>query len=241
MRSNAEYLQDVISNYRNLDELTTLAPIAIYDLNQMVAFSSKEYKRARGIQAQEGNCGLPDELGQYFQSQSIKEQEEIIRSRIPSYSINFNYYEGVVQPYTTNKKPLINPDNDEAAGLYVELRKILYTNLKFSLLKALKVYDFSVNADYRKYNLSKREKQVVFLFIHGLTSQEIASVISTAENKNISKSAIDAVFANQLRIKFDAYTRDGLYDKLISLGFYQVIPQDLMVNIKLPAGHIDVY
>ncbi len=79
------------------------------------------------------------------------------------------------------------------------------------------------------------------MFIHGLTSQEIASVISTAENKNISKSAIDAVFANQLRIKFDAYTRDGLYDKLIRLGFYQVIPQDLMVNIKLPAGHIDVY
>lgn len=241
MKSNAEYLQDVISNYSNLDELTTLAPIAIYNLNQVVVFSSKEYKKVRGIQAQAGNCGLPDELGQYFQSQSIKEQEEIIRSRIPSYSINFNYYEGVVQPYTTNKKPLINPDNNEAAGLYVELRKILYTNLKFSILKALKVYDFSVNADYRKYNLSKREKQVIFLFIHGLTSQEIASVISTAENKNISKSAIDAVFANQLRIKFDAYTRDGLYDKLIRLGFYQVIPQDLMVNIKLPAGHIDVY
>ncbi len=111
MKSNAEYLQDVISNYSNLDELTTLAPIAIYDLNQVVVFSSKEYKKVRGIQAQAGNCGLPDELGQYFQSQSIKEQEEIIRSRIPSYSINFNYYEGVVQPYTTNKKPLINPDN----------------------------------------------------------------------------------------------------------------------------------
>ena len=57
----------------------------------------------------------------------------------------------------------------------------------------------------------------------------------------INSIQIDAVFANQLRIKFDVYTRDGLYDKLISLGFYQVIPQDLMVNVKLPAGHIDVY
>lgn len=241
MKSNTEYLESVISSYRNLDELMFLSPIAIYDLNQVILFSSQQYRQVRGEQAQEGNRGLPDELGQYFQSQSLKEQEEIIQTKTPNYSINFNYYEGIVQPYTTNKKPLINPDNNEVAGLYVELRKILYTNLKFSILKALKVYDFSVNTNFKKFNLSKREKQVIFLFIHGLTSQEIASVISTAENKTISKSAIDAVFANQLRIKFDVYTRDGLYDKLISLGFYQVIPQDLMVNVKLPAGHIDVY
>ena len=241
MNSNTKYLECVISKYRDLDELTLLAPIAIYDLSQVVAFSSKQYKQVRGVQANEGSSGLPDELGQYFKSQSLKEQEDIISTKTSSYSINFNYYDGIVQPYTTYKKPLINPDNDEAVGLYVELRKILYTNLKFSILKALNVYDFSVNTNFKKYNLSKREKQVIFLFIHGLTSQEIASVISTAEKKTISKSAIDAVFANQLRIKFDVYTRDGLYDKLINLGFYQVIPQDLMVNIKLPAGHIDVY
>lgn len=241
MKSNAEYLECVVNNYRDLDELTSLPPVAIYDINQIVVFSSKQYKQVRGTQALEGCCGLPDELGKYLKSQSLFEQEKIIRTRAPEYSINFNNYDGIVQPYTTSKRALVNPDNNEVAGLYVELRKLLYTNLKFSILKALNVYDFSVNTDFKKYNLSKREKQVIFLFIHGLTSQEIASVISTAENKNISKSAIDAVFANQLRVKFDVYTRDGLYDKLISLGFYQALPQDLMVNIKLPAGHIDVY
>ena len=60
-------LKLIISNYRNLDELTLLSPIAIYDLNQVILFSSQQYRQVRGEQAQEGNRGLPDELGQYFQ------------------------------------------------------------------------------------------------------------------------------------------------------------------------------
>ena len=54
MKSNAEYLESVISNYRHLDELTTLAPIAIYDLNQIIIFSSKQYQQARVIKLKRG-------------------------------------------------------------------------------------------------------------------------------------------------------------------------------------------
>lgn len=237
-----EYLEKIIRTYQELDQLVPTRPLAIYNLDQKIIFSSMSYKTARGGCAIEGGHGLPDDSGKYTQQQSRNEEKIVLSKRKVIQSINFNFYDGKVQPYTTTKSPLINKNSDNVVGIHVVLQKIMYTNIKFSLLKALEIYDLPLkDYDLSKYKLTKRECQVVFLFLNGLTSQEIASVLSKADGKELSKSAIDAVFSNQLRVKFDVYSRESLYQELIRLGFYRMIPNDLMVNIKLQISDVEIY
>lgn len=237
--NDTQYLNEVISHYKKLNELTNLIPIAIYNTENKLVFSSSAYEQVR-----EGGTenGLPLDKGFYKQEQSLIEQSEIIFYNDSRYSINFNQYENKFQPYITSKSPIRNKDTKHVIGVRVVLQKIFYTNIKFSILSSFKIYALPEDKELLdKYKLTRREKQVIFLFLNGLTSQEIADVLSKIDDKVISKNAIDAVFANQLRLKFEAYTREGLYQKLVKLGFYNMIPQNLMNYIKLETDEIHIY
>lgn len=238
--NNNEYLDNVISLYNGLDKLTTLQPIAIYDLDLKVVFSSRAYQEARGKEGHVGGNGLPPEKDFYKQKHSTEEAHDVIRTRMPSYSMNFNYLQTKLQPYITKKTPIINAHTDCVVGVEVILQRINYTSIKFSLLNGLNLYKFSKRRDLSQYKLTKRESQVIFLFLQGLTSKEIALVISKLENKSVTKNAIDAVFNGQLKVKFNVFSRDELYQHLIKLGFYRVIPSSLMFSTKLDIDEVIV-
>ena len=77
-------------------------------------------------------------------------------------------------------------------------------------------------------HLSKREKQIVFLFLANLNSTEMVEVIYQMEGKKLRKGTIDCVFTDQLFPKFQVYNRQALYAKLVQLGYNRLIPNEML-------------
>lgn len=240
--TDEEFLARVIAKYKRIDELMPAFRIAIKDTEAKIVFATHMYKVTRGeTVSQEGSYGLPPTEYKYNQNQSITEELEVRESKKIKHSINMNYFESTIQPYMTSKYPLINPDTGNSIGIIVVLHKVLYSNIQHQLMRALEIYKQPKNIDFEQYNLTRREKELIFLFLNGLSSKEIALVLSKLENKDISKNTIDNIFSNQLRIKFNSFSREALYEKLIELGFDRLIPRDLLFNVKIPLQHIKTY
>lgn len=240
--NNEEFLAKVIAKYKRLDELMPFFRISIKDTKTKILYATQRYKYTRGEDSSQiGEYGLPPTVYKYNQNQSINEELEVQQTRTVKHSINMNYFEGTIQPYMTSKYPLINPDTDEVLGVVVVLHKVLYSNIQHQLLRALEIYEQPQFVDFNQYNLTKREKELIFLFLNGLSSKEIAMVLSKLENKPVSKNTIDNIFANQLRVKFDTFSREALYNKLLELGFDRLVSKDLLFNVKIPLQHIEAY
>ena len=239
--TDEEFLEKVIAKYKRFDELIPAFRIAIKDSAARIVFATHMYKVTRQEAANTGSFGLPPSEHKYNQSQSIAEEIEVCRTKTVKHSINMNYFEGTIQPYMTSKYPLVNPDTGNSIGIIVVLHKVLYSNIQHQLLRVLEIYKQPEYVDFEQYNLTKREKELIFLFLNGLSSKEIALVLSKLENKEISKNTIDNIFSNQLRSKFNAFSREALYEKLLELGFDRLIPRDLLFNVKIPLQHIETY
>ncbi len=108
------------------------------------------------------------------------------------------------------------------------------------------LYDKSCYNYYRIFirdiiKLSKREKQVVFLFLSNFNSQEIANILSQIDNKSISKNTIDSVFADQLFIKFNVVNRTALRNELLKYDFNRLIPKELLIDTSIPLDKMSTY
>lgn len=126
--------------------------------------------------------------------------------------------------------PIINAETKNVVALYSN-SQVFDTPSIWLILS--KYYNEGIAViDEFKYQikLTSREKQVVFLFLLNLDSNTIADVISKIEGKKISKNAIDQVFKSQLIPKFAVYGRKALYERLIDLGYYRFIPNNVLRN-----------
>ena len=92
-----------------------------------------------------------------------------------------------------------------------------------------------------KIKLSKREKQVIFLFLANLNSQEIADTLFKIDNKRITKSTIDSVFTDQLYLKFKVASCTALHKKLLELSYHEFIPQEILVCSSTPLKTLKIY
>ena len=167
--------------------------------------------------------------------------KKIIKQRQKIRTLAVTEYHGTVQPFSLEKSPLINPDTNNVVGIYCYYEKLSFSSLQLQILRSLDIYKYSYDVDIAKYKLTQREKEAIFLFLAGLGSEDIASILAIVEGHNISKSAIDSLFRNQLFVKFEVYSRKALFDKLLNLGFDHYIPQSLLTKVELTIPELITY
>lgn len=124
--------------------------------------------------------------------------------------------------------PIINPKTGNIVALYSSSKLVDTLNIWFMLSKHYSKSAALIDKFDYPIKLTNREKQVVFLFLLNLESNTIAEIISKIEGKKISKNAIDQVFKSQLIPKFSVFGRKALYEKLIDLGYYRFIPNNIL-------------
>lgn len=240
--NDADYLANVIKTYAHLDKLMPHFRIIITDQYGVTLFCSKLYQATRELDdLSVGHSAIPEDEGKYRSEIAIAEWQKVIETREAQHAINIHWFEGVVQPYLTSKYPIINEETGNIVAMFNIRQKVLYNSIQHQLLRALEIYDESKNIEFEKFKLTKREKQLIFLFLSGLSSKEIAIVLSKIDGKEVSKNTIDNIFTNQLRIKFNAFSREALYEKLLRLGFDRLVPKDLLVNVKIPLLSLTTY
>lgn len=241
--TDTDYINELVSAYKELDSLLAHFKVLITDPNGATLFASKLYKMSCGVE--DIPIGMKytqqEQTGKYLAQDTLNEWQEVVAKQTPKHSINVNMIDGKIQPYMTSKFPIINPDTNNVVGIFNIRHQVLYNSIQHQLMRALDIYKISDKAAISEYELTKREKQLIFLFLSGLSSKEIAMILSKIEDKEISKNTIDNIFANQIRVKFNAYSREALTEKLLQLGFDQLIPQDLLMSFKIPLLDVETY
>lgn len=239
--SNDDFLAEIMMVYKRFDELTPFFNFEVRSLEGRLLLRSASFQQYSGIERNVDSYGLPANLDYYDPEISLREEREVILTKVIKHAINVNYFEGEIQPYLTSKYPLVNISTGSVVGVLVVFQKLLINSLQHLLLRAINAYNKVSLVNFEHLKLTKREKQLIFLFINGLSSKEIALILSNLEGKAVAKSTIDNIFMNQLRVKFNAHSRESLYDRLIEFGFDNMIPSDLLIGIKIPLQSLTTY
>jgi hypothetical protein len=155
--------------------------------------------------------------------QAIDERRAVRRLEV------HNLFEIEPKVYMIFRHPIINPDTENVAGLWVFGYPVEVSNVS-GLVSDFYAHDSKCRKNMKKENirLTKREQQVVFFFMLNFKSEQIGSLITKIEKKTVSKDAVDQLFRRQLFPKFDVVNRKALYDKLNKMGFAQVIPYNVL-------------
>ena len=243
--SNDDFLEKAFSTARFLSEISPKQMISIKGCDSTHLYCSSYLLQLMGA-TEKGIIGKTVWFPLYDHSSDIEkiireEDLSIIESREPKMVFKINRFTTGLTPYVCSKAPIINPDTNDIVGILFQGLEMGSVNLDQYLLK-----DIFLN---RKNNveillapkLSKREKQVIFLFMAHLTSQEIAAVINEVDENQVLKSTVDGIFNDQLYKKFNVCSRLELYKKLKSLGFQNKIPQEILQSGSFILPILKVY
>ncbi|HLX53741.1 MAG TPA: hypothetical protein VKR58_07360 [Aquella sp.] len=204
-----------------------------YFLEEVLAIDASKIIGKLFIQCEPERFSPVDEI--------IAEDQGIISRRKPQAFLKLNNFNDGIKPRIIIKSPIINPSTNNVVGLIYQGMDWSLINFNQQLIKAHQLFK-PLNKDKSNLpKLTKREKQIVFFFLAKLGSQEIADILYTIENKHISKSTIDSIFIDRLYIKFGVTNRQALYDKLLQLGYDNLIPQDLLISTTIPLSEPLVY
>lgn len=165
----------------------------------------------------------------------------ILQSRQPKMVFKINRFTTGLTPFICNKTPIINPSTNDTVGILFQAFEMGLFNLHQYLSQGAFINTKNYSSVVSLPNLSKREKQVIFLFMAHLSSQEIAGVLYEIEGKQILKSTVDGIFNDQLYKKFNVHSRPELYKKLQALGFENKIPEELLKSASLFLPGMSVY
>jgi hypothetical protein len=168
----------------------------------------------------------------------FKEDQQVINNREQLRLLKINKVANRLKPYICVKSPIINPLNQEVVGILLQGLEISVLNLNQLITNCYATIKPPRLEAPKLPHLSKRERQVIFLFMAQLTSQEIAEMIYRLEHKKVSKSTIDSLFTDQLYPKFKVNSRSALYAKLCQLNFDQLIPSDILTSMSIPLATI---
>jgi hypothetical protein len=130
----------------------------------------------------------------------VREDElKIMQLRTPMQFLVLDYFAGKLSPRIFIKTPIINPKTNNVVGIICQSIAYQQFNLKTSLNQALNTQDQKDDAKQSSEpTLSTRQKEVVFLLLNNLSSQEIANFINKTTSKSIKKTTIDSIFSEQL-------------------------------------------
>lgn len=241
-----DYLNYTISA---LEILSTAAPdqlIGIKDTESKHVYCSQSFADLVGLPREkiigQSNC-VPyrDEL---MIEMAIEEDKNIIKTRKGYASLKIINLTDGLKPRVFIKHALINPTTNNVVGiLFQTFEWGITTNFTQQIIQLYNAFDHEERtiADKMAYNLTKRERQVVFFFLARLSSQEIADTLFKLDGKKIAKSTIDSIFTEQLYKKFNVTNRPALYSKLVEFGYNRLIPQEVLVSSIVPLATSRVY
>ena len=236
-----EFMEHTINAVTQLANVMPEAIIAIKDLNSIHKYCSPYYLQLlkQPSDAVVGTPIIPNNNEMLCPEKVRKEDLEIIVNRKPKSTFRVLRFESEIKPVSLIKSPLINPQNNHVIGIIYQIFDFIGINFNQQLLGARNKIEQQNSIPNIK--LTKREKLVIFLFLANLNSQEIVEVIYQLENKRISRSTIDYLFAERLFYKFNVHNRQALYEKCINLGFDKFIPYELLPKNTLPLEKMAIY
>lgn len=240
--SDKAFLEKFIQSISLIDKALPQQILIVKDKDGKYIYASEYWTDLIGIK-KEILIGQAVWLPLYDDDQSIKEiidqeEKDVIENKKIRMALKINRFRNKITPYLTHKIPIINPETQNTVGIFCYCFGIGKINIETVLQHAL---SSSIDTLGEKISLSRREKQVIYLFMANLSSQEIAKTLSEIENKKVSKSTIDSLFNDQLYIKFSVYSRPELYQKLQTLGFDKLIPQELLKTGSISLDQLVVY
>ena len=221
----------------------TISSISVPDSFVRIVFSSKSYADNINQELNDliGTTGLPIKSGKYSPENSIKEDRKVILNKKNYEFLKVCRFNNKLHIFILNKIPIINPDTMNVVGILGLFKPIGMCSLSREIVNSFSDSFKTKTRFLNTVRLSKREKQVIFLFLSNLSSQEIANTLSQIDNKTISKNTVDSIFADQLFIKFNAVSRASLREILIAQGFNKVIPKELLIEISIPLKELNTY
>ncbi len=125
-------------------------------------------------------------------------------------------------------KQLINPTNNQVVGYSSFMFPLSLDNhmhFVYEMLDIIEEGSMKVQ-EAQAVELTKREREILFLACLRLSSREIAEIITHKANKQISSSTIGNIIRQQLFKKFKVYSLEALISKAITLGYYTSVPNE---------------
>ncbi len=230
-----------------IDRLASLANmlptqiIGVKDLDSRYLYCSPNFARLLGYSVEE-IVGKHDMfIGEENNALRICEDKQIIHERRALPFIHIDKIKGKLTPLTFIKSPIIDEKTDVVIGILCQVFEFATLDPAQQIINMYQNLNLTQKQNQQLPNLSKREKQIVFLFLANLNSAEMVEIIYQMEGKKISKGTIDCVFTDQLFHKFGVYNRQALYVKLVKLGYNRLIPTEMLPATTIALDTHDVY
>lgn len=233
MLDDADYLKNIIYATKILVEATANqnTMIGIKNAQSEYLYISPYFLEQTKTNFDPQNTSIS--LWKNYPFNLVREDElKIMQLKQPMQFLVIDYFAGKLSPRIFIKIPIINPKTNNVVGIICQSIAYQQFNLNTNLNQALNTQDQKDDAkQLLTPTLSARQKQVVFLFLNNLSSQEIANFINKTTDKSIKKTTIDSIFSEQLYPKFNVNNRTDLKQVLINLGFHLKVPENLLYPI----------
>lgn len=241
---NEKYLKLVVSIFEDIGILAPSQMWIIKDASSTHQYASPSVVKLIGkdIDTWVGSTQIAGAFSEGLINKIISEEDDLILNAGQTIYVLKVYHikDDHLFPCICIKEPLVNPNTKHIVGILCQLIELSLTNLSRQILN-LYVDSEDNDGQLASIQLSKREKQVIFFFMHNLSSQQIVEVISKIEGKILSKSTIDSLFIDQLYIKFGVHSRVALADKLQKLGYATLIPESLLIENSIKLNKVSTY
>lgn len=223
-------LEKFIDDLKKIVALLPTQIIGVKGLDSLYLYCSPNFAHLLGYPVAEvvGKYGMF--INEINNSARINEDRQLIASKESQVFIHIDKIKGKLSPLTFIKSPIIDPETQAVIGILCQVFEFATLDFGTQILNLYKDFSLDSKAKQNLPRLTKREKQVIFLFLANLNSAEIVEVIYKLEGKKVSKGTIDCVFSDQLFPKFGVYNRQGLYAKLMQLGYNRLIPVEMLTK-----------
>ncbi len=211
---------DKRSHFININE-TYAKTIGYRDFQSAIGLSYDDFKCETAMQAN------------LFRNQDIV----VLNTKQPLEFLSYHRYADGEWYLLHGEKKCIFDDQKNAIGIFSKARDLTHSGLiditRF-LLKdqstnfgrvSRKSFTYYISKIYDQFNLTPKEKEVLFYFIRGKTAQDIANIMCRA------KRTID-VHIESIKFKFSVENKSHLIEKAMIEGYMTMIPQHLLGDIS---------
>ena len=232
-------LKNFINNITAFADMLPTQIIGIKNLQSQYVYCSPNFVKLFGSSIEE-IVGKHDMFSDE-NTLRINEDQQIIKTQKALPFIHFEKINNKLTALTFIKSPIIDPHSSQVIGILCQVFDFAALDPAKQILNMYSNLQLTKQNNQELPQLTKREKQIIFLFLANLNSVEITEVIFRMENKKISKGSIDGVFTDQLFPKFKVYNRQALYARLIELGFNRLIPSEMLAKHTIALDVQSIY
>lgn len=201
---NFRYVSPAFMDMLNFDEVVHKKDV----LNQ---FSHEVKKNSR-----------PQEMIEGF----IQHDELVRDSRKGQKAIYIDKFDHIL---LVHKRPIINPATDNFVGVFGTMNSLFLPNV-LKLIFQINKIDYGMLNDNTgisfEYELTERQHLVLFFYLHRYSAADIASILTTL-NQKLSLSRVNDHLEN-LKYIFKVKSKEQLIEKALALNYNLFIPRELL-------------